>query len=457
VLDRLLAEKPSMVVVSHSFKGVWINGEARFRDPAANKVLAEGFKRYFKTLNDAGIPVVVIQDTPRPELNIPECVQTHLSTLTRCAVPRARVLPETHGAEFVASVDGLGDTRMVDLNDAICPVDPCAPVIGNVLVYRDTNHLTGTYVRSLAPRLDKALGLEQAGPAATPGPTDPNAVLGAAVLRADALGDQNAAARDTSPRIVPDPAVAERDFLDCVQNRESAAVRTCAHGRLSSAKTVAVVGDSHANQWIPGLAEVTAARGWRLVEYTKAACPFSDILAATKDQQPYTTCQEWSAEVLRRLTTERPSLVITTQISTGVMIDGEATYGQQAQDALSAGLRRSYQALNDAGVPVIVLRDSPYPQINIAECVQTHPNSLTECAVPRSKAIDGVHGIEQVVAAQGLPNVRVVDLNDAICPTDPCAPVIGNVLVYRDTSHLTGTYVRSLVPRLTERINLEQQ
>jgi hypothetical protein len=73
------------------------------------------------------------------------------------------------------------------------------------------------------------------------------------------------------------------------------------------------------------------------------------------------------------------------------------------------------------------------------------------------KAIDGVHGIEQVVAAQGLPNVRVVDLNDAICPTDPCAPVIGNVLVYRDTSHLTGTYVRSLVPRLTERINLEQQ
>jgi hypothetical protein len=24
---------------------------------------------------------------------------------------------------------------MVDLFDAICPVDPCAPVIGNVLIY----------------------------------------------------------------------------------------------------------------------------------------------------------------------------------------------------------------------------------------------------------------------------------------------------------------------------------
>lgn len=40
----------------------------------------------------------------------------------------------------------------------------------------------------------------------------------------------------------------------------------------------------------------------------------------------------------------------------------------------------------------------------------------------------------------GLTGVTLIDLTDAICPTDPCAPVIGGVLVYRDDHHLTATY-----------------
>jgi hypothetical protein len=47
-----------------------------------------------------------------------------------------------------------------------------------------------------------------------------------------------------------------------------------------------------------------------------------------------------------------------------------------------------------------------------------------------------------------MKNVRVIDLDDAICPTDKCAAVIGGVIVYRDSNHLTATYVQSLAPRL---------
>jgi hypothetical protein len=46
---------------------------------------------------------------------------------------------------------------LVDLDDAVCPTALCAPVIGGVLVYRDINHLTKTYVLTLAPRLSAAL------------------------------------------------------------------------------------------------------------------------------------------------------------------------------------------------------------------------------------------------------------------------------------------------------------
>ena len=45
----------------------------------------------------------------------------------------------------------------------------------------------------------------------------------------------------------------------------------------------------------------------------------------------------------------------------------------------------------------------------------------------------------------GLP---FVDLTEFICPSADCPPVIGNVLVYRQGSHLTKTYVETMAPRL---------
>ena len=37
-----------------------------------------------------------------------------------------------------------------------------------------------------------------------------------------------------------------------------------------------------------------------------------------------------------------------------------------------------------------------------------------------------------------------VDLVDKVCPTKTCEPVTGDILKYRQGSHLTATFVRSL-------------
>lgn len=49
---------------------------------------------------------------------------------------------------------------------------------------------------------------------------------------------------------------------------------------------------------------------------------------------------------------------------------------------------------------------------------------------------------------RGVKGAHLIDQSDAICPGDPCAPVVGGVLVWRDDDHLTRTYVQSLTPRL---------
>jgi hypothetical protein len=49
------------------------------------------------------------------------------------------------------------NATLVDLSDAICPGDPCQPVIGDMIVYRDDHHLTATFAASLARLLEAAL------------------------------------------------------------------------------------------------------------------------------------------------------------------------------------------------------------------------------------------------------------------------------------------------------------
>jgi hypothetical protein len=42
---------------------------------------------------------------------------------------------------------------MIDLNGGICDDGWCYGLVGNVIVYRDTNHLTWQYAETLAPRM----------------------------------------------------------------------------------------------------------------------------------------------------------------------------------------------------------------------------------------------------------------------------------------------------------------
>jgi hypothetical protein len=46
------------------------------------------------------------------------------------------------------------------------------------------------------------------------------------------------------------------------------------------------------------------------------------------------------------------------------------------------------------------------------------------------------------------PRVRVLDLTPFFCDARRCYPVIGGVLVYKDSTHLTGLYARTLGPYL---------
>jgi hypothetical protein len=65
--------------------------------------------------------------------------------------------------------------------------------------------------------------------------------------------------------------------------------------------------------------------------------------------------------------------------------------------------------------------------------------------VPRSKAL---HKDPAAIAARRMRSTRIhaIDLTDFFCDAMQCFPVIGGVLVFKDSNHVTRKYASTLAP-----------
>ncbi|WP_413318795.1 acyltransferase family protein [Agrococcus sp. 1P02AA] len=210
---------------------------------------------------------------------------------------------------------------------------------------------------------------------------------------------------------------------------------------------VVVVGDSHATQWVPTVQALAEEHGWRVLAMTKAGCPFTaSEVAMSGSGLPYAACMEWNAAVAAVLERERPSLVITSNAPTNAW-EGGVVPDEAAGASLGTGMASAWRAVLDRGGSVVAMRDTPAAGFSIDDCVRNEPQSLGACEFDRAPALERA-GTGQAEAALLEPRADVVDLNDAICGSSRCFPVIDGVVVFRDGSHLTGSYARTLAGQL---------
>jgi peptidoglycan/LPS O-acetylase OafA/YrhL len=287
-------------------------------------------------------------------------------------------------------------------------------------------------------------------PAAVPstgGAAAARTALGAGVLRDNPRGDPAGAVIDHVDWMTPVPTRAKADvpviYADhCQLGPGKTDVLTCRYGDPKGRITVAVVGDSKVAQWIPALQPLAEQNGWRLVTYLKSSCAFS-LAMSEMDGPP---CHAWTVNVLRRLQADPPDYVLTSQSNP----EGRDAAGRYTKNAMITGLRSAWKRLNAMGAGVMVIADNPNPHLpgaNVYECVAQNPGKLSTCSFDRS-LYNGSAAVVQHAAVTGMKGVAIVDLFDAICPLQRCPAVIGNVLIYRQGSHLTATYIRTLAPRL---------
>ena len=223
----------------------------------------------------------------------------------------------------------------------------------------------------------------------------------------------------------------------CQQNLKGAKPVGCVLGDPAGTKTIVLVGDSHAAQWGPALNKIARDRKFKLVSFSKSACAFARA-PTMSDGKPYSSCFEWREKVLVEILKLKPFAVVTSQSNAGSVPD----------DLMIEGLRSVWSELTQAGSRIIVIRNTPMMRYEPGDCLSATP---AKCFTKRSDAeLNNVLAL----AAEGQKNVRVVDMTDALCGPELCPAVVGNMIVWRDTGHLTATYSLALAPYLAAKAGL---
>jgi hypothetical protein len=202
--------------------------------------------------------------------------------------------------------------------------------------------------------------------------------------------------------------------------------------------TVALVGDSHAAQWFPAFEVLAKRNGWRLVPFTKFSCVFVDLpIWSDHLKREYTECEAWRENVVDRLVDLEPDLVVIASARWfPVIADGDDDPGRQG-----AGMARLIKRIPGT---VAIMMDTPRSAYDVPACLAGHRDAIQACATSRAEAFGWRHRRREKAAAK-LSGASLVDLSKATCPADPCPPIIGTKLVYRDHHHLTRSFVVTLV------------
>jgi len=116
--------------------------------------LVVGQQEAVDALAAAGIDLVGVRDNPRFSFDVYACAERFGADAAGCRRDLASVSAERSPAESLDIGEG---SVLVDLLPETCPDGVCTPVVGNVHVYLDDNHLTWDYARTLAPFLEERL------------------------------------------------------------------------------------------------------------------------------------------------------------------------------------------------------------------------------------------------------------------------------------------------------------
>lgn len=236
----------------------------------------------------------------------------------------------------------------------------------------------------------------------------------------------------------------------CHLNYEDVALKNCLYGDVQGAKKIMLLGDSHAAHWMPGLSLAAKEYGYQLHSLSKAACPMGDLTVyAARIRRTYSECSSWRKAVIQRVKDVKPDLVVIAQ--SDKMGYDQGVSAQEWADALG----RTSRELSSVAGDVQVILDNPYGNVSVPQCLANNLNMPARCAIrndAKPHLVEFRDAIRRVTA--GL-DVSTVESHAYLCrDSGECPMIVGDMMVYRDSHHITPVYSEWLAPALAQDLKL---
>jgi hypothetical protein len=218
----------------------------------------------------------------------------------------------------------------------------------------------------------------------------------------------------------------------------------CSFGNRRSDTEIALVGNSHAGQWLPALEDLAAEHNWRVNTYLASRCASLPLQQEFETDAHAEACLSWVERTVEAVVADDPDAVV---ITNRVSAPAEGKTRENSFSAYAKAWTEVLERFDRAGLRVMVLHDTPATGMSTPDCLVQNKNDLSACDGTREEWLAPEPGIEGVKAVDSN-RIRFVDLTDHICAEEVCHAVTGGVVTYFDSSHLTATFVRTLAPYL---------
>jgi peptidoglycan/LPS O-acetylase OafA/YrhL len=223
----------------------------------------------------------------------------------------------------------------------------------------------------------------------------------------------------------------------------------CIHGDIAAPQRVLLVGDSHAEQWIPGLSAAADQLPVRLSAFARGGCPPVDVRIAVSESNLVAApaCLDHRAALERVVDAEQPDLVVvavTDFIGRIVEADGHRPTAARQRQMFVDALDGLVDELQARGTDVVLILENPkFPEDPIT-CV-ARSRSIPACTPDAATFLAPVAWL--VEAERRITRdhdlARPYDTVGALCPGTTCRVDDGATFFYGDANHLSPRYTAS--------------
>jgi hypothetical protein len=206
--------------------------------------------------------------------------------------------------------------------------------------------------------------------------------------------------------------------------------KICRLGDTTSAKTIIVIGDSHAWHWMPTILQMAQQDGWVVLPLIKSACtPHTWLRFPEKPE-----CPGWYKWAIGQAAALHPDVTL---IAGSWAFDNVPVEAVKTIASLTSVAKRFSKS-------VIVVGDPPKQSRQPVDCLLAPHATMKTCTTTVTKV--QVWGDTKVAAIAKTRHVGFVDTRGWFCArlsaSKPlrCPLVINRTITRRDLGHVTTTY-----------------